>query len=67
MIVLYLIGGVSAYVAAVVVGAFYMGGLYRLINSALAILSFVVFSVWPAAGTALYGWFFNIFDRWELF
>lgn len=62
MIILYVIGGISAYVAAVIVGAFYMGGLYRLVNSALAILSFVVFSVWPAAGNAMYGWFFNLFD-----
>ena len=64
-IVLYLIGGISAYVAAVIVGAFYMGGLYRLINSALAILSFVAFSIWPAAGTAMYGWFFNVFERFQ--
>lgn len=61
-ILFYLIGGISAYVAAVIVGAFYMGGLYRLVNSALAILSFAVFSVWPAAGSAIYGWFFRIFE-----
>jgi hypothetical protein len=67
MIILYVIGSVSAYVAAVIVGAFYMGGLYRLINSALAILSFAAFSVWPAAGSVMYGWFFNIFDRFQLF
>jgi len=67
MIVLYIIGGISAYVAAVIVGAFYMGGLYRLVNSALAFLSFAVFSVWPAAGSAVYGWFFNIFERLQLF
>ncbi|HKS09512.1 MAG TPA: hypothetical protein VJS13_08205, partial [Pyrinomonadaceae bacterium] len=60
-IFLYVVGGISAYVAAVIVGAFYMGGIYRLVNSALAILSFVVFSVWPAAGTTMYGWFFSIF------
>jgi hypothetical protein len=65
-IVLYLIAAVSAYVAAVVVGAFYMGGLYRLVNSALAILSFAVFSVWPAAGNAMYGWFFGLFERFQL-
>ena len=67
MIILYVIGGVSAYVAAVIVGAFYMGGLYRLVNSALAILSFAVFSVWPAAGIAIYGWFFKIFERFQFF
>ena len=67
MIMLYLVGAVSAYVAAVIVGAFYMGGLYRLVNSALAILSFAVFSIWPAAGTAMYGWFFNIFERFQVY
>ena len=67
MIILYVAGGISAYVASVVVGAFYMGTLYRLINSALAIVSFIVFSVWPKAGTAMYGWFFGIFDRFQFF
>jgi hypothetical protein len=67
VVVLYLLGGISAYVASVVVGAFYMGTLYRLVNSALAIVSFIVFSVWPKAGTAMYGWFFSIFDRFQLF
>src|ERR1700752_1933551 len=67
MIILYVIGGVSAYVAAVIVGAFYMGGLYRLVNSALAILSFAVFSVWPTAGTTIYGWFFNVFERFQVY
>lgn len=66
-IILYIAGGVSAYVAAVIVGAFYMGGLYRLVNTALALVSFAVFSVWPAAGIAIYGWFFNIFERFQFF
>jgi hypothetical protein len=60
-IVLYLVGGISCYVASVIVGAFYMGSLYRLVNFALAILSFIVFSVWPSAGTRIYGWFFDLF------
>jgi hypothetical protein len=66
-IILYLIGGISAYVAAVIVGAFYMGGLYRMVNSILAILSFVVFCFWPAAGSAMYGWFFKIFERVQVY
>jgi hypothetical protein len=60
-IVLYAIGIVGSYVAAVIVGAYYMGGLYRMVNSALAILSFILFSVWPSAGLAVYGWFFDLF------
>lgn len=66
MIILYVVGVISAYVAAVIVGAFYLGGLYRLVNSALALLSFIVFSLWPAAGRAMYGWFFSIFERFQL-
>lgn len=61
-IVLYAIGLVSCWVAAVVVAAFYLGTLYRMVNLALALASFVVFSVWPAAGTAIYGWFFELFS-----
>lgn len=59
-IIVYAVGVVSSYVAAVIVGAYYTGGLYRMANSALAILTFIVFSIWPAAGLAIYGWFFNL-------
>jgi hypothetical protein len=62
-IVLYAIGVISCYVAAVIVGAYYTGGLYRLVNLALAILSFVVFTTWPTLGIALYGWFFDLVSR----
>jgi len=61
VLLLYAVGLVSCYVASVIVGAFYMGGLYRMVNLALAFLSVVVFSLWPAAGRAIYGWFFDIF------
>jgi hypothetical protein len=64
-IVLYAIGVVCAYVASVIVGAYYSGSLYRLVNSALAILSFVAFSVWPMAGLAIYGWFFRFLSRFD--
>jgi hypothetical protein len=59
--VLYGVGLLSCYVASVIVGVFYMGGLYRLVNSTLAFLSFILFSLWPAAGTKIYGWFFDLF------
>jgi hypothetical protein len=58
---MYGVGVVSSYVASVAVGTFYTGTLYRMVNSALAILSFVVFSIWPRAGLTIYGWFFNLF------
>lgn len=60
-VLLYAVGIVSCYVACVIVGAFYMGGLYRMFNLALAILSFVLFTLWPAAGRVIYGWFFGMF------
>lgn len=61
VIILYAVGVVSCWVAAVIVAAFYLGTLYRMVNLALAIASFVVFSVWPATGSAIYGWFFKLF------
>lgn len=61
MIILYAVGGFSSYVACVIVSAFYMGSIYRMANLVLAIVSFIVFSVWPAAGDAIYGWFFDLF------
>jgi hypothetical protein len=66
-IVLYGVGFVSAYVASVIVGSYYSGGLYRMVNSALAILSFTVFSVWPMAGLAIYGWFFRFITSFDPF
>jgi hypothetical protein len=60
-IILYAIGVVSCWVACVIVAAFYMGSIYRMVNLALAALSFIAFSVWPNAGSAMYGWFFNLF------
>jgi len=60
-IILYAIGVISCWVASVIVAAFYMGSIYRIVNLALAALSFIVFSVWPNAGGVLYGWFFNLF------
>ena len=61
VIILYAVGVLSCYVAAVIVGAFYMGSLYRMVNVILAFVSFIVFSVWPSAGSTMYGWFFNLF------
>jgi len=61
------VGVVSCYVAAVIVGAFYFGGIYRMVNLALAVLSFVVFTIWPALGAAIYGWFFDFAGRFDPF
>jgi hypothetical protein len=60
-IVLYAVGVVSCWVASVIVAAFYMGSLYRMVNLILAVLSFIAFSVWPKTGGVIYGWFFDLF------
>lgn len=60
-VVVYVVGIVSSWVASVVVGVYYMGAIYRMVNSALGVVSFVVFSIWPAVGLAIYGWFFDLF------
>jgi hypothetical protein len=66
-LVVIVTGVISCYVAAVIVGALYAGGLYRMANLFLAILSFIVFAIWPAAGAAMYGWFFNLVRRFSPF
>lgn len=58
---LYVVGFLSCYVAFGIVCAFYMGSLYKTVNLPLSVVSFVVFSLWPAAGRTLYGWFFDLF------
>jgi hypothetical protein len=59
--VAYGVGFASCYVASVIVGVYYMGSLYRMVNSVLALLSFILFSLWPNAAVTIYGWFFDLF------
>ena len=61
VIILYVAGGLSTYVACVIVGALFTGTLYKFVSLVLGIVSFIVFSVWPTAGAAIYGWFFDLF------
>jgi hypothetical protein len=61
MIVMNATGGLSTYIACVIVGAFFTGTLYRFVSLAIGIVSFIVFSVWPTGGDAIYGWFFDLF------
>ena len=53
--ILYIVGALACYVAYVAVSAFYMGSLYRMVNLGVALLSYIAFSVWPAAGRMIYG------------
>ena len=60
-IVLYGVGVFSCYVACAIVGAFYMGSIYRFTNLLIAMATFVLFSIWPVAARVMYGWFFDLF------
>jgi hypothetical protein len=60
-LVLYFVGFLASFVGYMVVSSFYQGHLYKFINLPLALVSFLVFAAWPAAGRALYGWFFDLF------
>jgi hypothetical protein len=61
IVVLYLTGTVSCIIAFYVVSSFYQGHFYRFVSFPLALVSFLVFSVWPVTGRLLYGWFFDLF------
>lgn len=58
---LHLVGFLSCVVAFAMVGVFYQGTLYRLVNGPLGLIGYIVLAVWPATGQALYGWFFGLF------
>ncbi len=59
--IIYVFGLLSCAVALAEVGVYYGGQIYRLVNLPLAAAAFVLFSLWPAAARALYGWFFDLF------
>lgn len=61
VLVLYLAGLLSCFVALNIVSAFYHGQIYRFINLPLALVSFIMFSVWPILARGTYGRFFDLF------
>jgi len=62
--VLYFVGLLSCWVAFGIVSTLYGGSIYKTINLPLAVVSFALFALWPAAGRALYGWFFDLSRAW---
>lgn len=60
LVLLYLAGVLSCLAAYFAVSAFYQGSLYRLVSLPLALVSFLVFSLWPAGGRAIFGWYFRL-------
>lgn len=57
---LHAAGFVSSLGASLIVGVFYQGTLYKFVNGPLALISYIVFALWPATGRAIYGWFFAL-------
>ena len=61
VVTLYVVGVLSCLIAFFVVSSFYQGHIYKLISLPLALISFIVFAVWPVVGRVLFGWFFGLF------
>ena len=61
VVTLYLVGVLSCLIAFFAVSSFYQGHIYKLVSLPLSLISFIVFSVWPAGGRVMYGWFFDLF------
>jgi hypothetical protein len=61
VVILYLVGVISCLITFFAVSSFYQGHIYKLVSLPLALVGFIVFSIWPATGRALYGWFFDFF------
>jgi len=59
LIILFLLGFLSCYVAASFIAVFFSGKIYQILNLILAVISFVVFAIWPASAQWLFGWFFT--------
>lgn len=58
---LYVVGFLSGLIAFWDVSSLYSGQLYRLISLPLALVSYLVFSLWPAGANLLFGWFLGLF------
>lgn len=60
-VILYLVGGLSCLSAFFAVTSFYQGAVYKLTSLPLALVSFLVFSLWPNVARLAFGWFFQFF------
>ena len=61
VVILVLVGGLSCLIAFFAVSSFFQGHIYKLVSLPLALISFSVFSIWPAGARVIYGWFFELF------
>src|ERR1044071_1586331 len=53
-VTLYFVGAASCLIAFFAVSSFYQGHIYKMISLPLALIGFIVFSVWPASGRLIY-------------
>jgi hypothetical protein len=60
VIVLWAVGVISSYVAYAILASFYPGQVYVWINLCSALISFVIFALWPRGGRVLFGWLFDL-------
>jgi hypothetical protein len=60
-VTLRLIGLLSCYVAYVIASALFNANRFRLANLIVALVAYVLFSLWPQSAIAMFGWFFNRF------
>ncbi len=60
-VILYLVGVLACLIAFFNVSSFYSGQIYKLVSLPLTLVSFLVFSIWPASCRLIYGWFFQLF------
>lgn len=57
----YFGGFLASFVAWKAVCVFYRGYIYQAVFLPVALVGFVLFALWPAAGRTLYGWLFDLF------
>jgi hypothetical protein len=61
VVILYLIGVISCLITFFAISSFYQGHIYKMISLPLALICFIVFSLWSGSGRVVYGWFFDLF------
>jgi len=61
-VALYLVGALSCLITFFAVSSFYQGHIYKMVSLPLALVCFIVFSIWPGSGRVVYGWFFDLWS-----
>ena len=54
-VILHVVGALSCLIAFFAVSSFYQGHIYKMVSLPLALVSFIVFSAWPAGSRLMYG------------